>query len=460
MSWDYVIVGSGFGGAVSACRLAAAGMKVLVLERGRRWTPEEFPRDAEDAWVWNQDAPEHCDGWIDLRIMDQMWVAQGSGVGGGSLIYANISIDAPEQVFHSGWPSAITLKALRPYYDMAADMLKPARVPENQWTERFKLMRDAADAIGEKERVRALELAVTFDPEWTYQKENARDPVHSKEWTNAQGKKQGTCVHLGLCDIGCPVGAKNTLDLNYLAAAESAGATIQTHLAWSPTSPASARPGASITTISTSRRVHAGAGLCRRKAGHPRRRLARLDRDIAALPRRVSDPYPPLFPSGPRLELERRFPDAGHLQGPPGQCERRPDHHRRHRLPRRQPTRRARYFVEDGGFPNLLEHYINKRLGSASMLAAFALRRLKRMQKGSLADHIMPWFGQAIDGADGKLYLGRSLASAVAAPAQARLESGPLRARRPGHGRHARQAYRGVPAASRCRRSPGNICAP
>jgi len=70
--------------------------------------------------------------------------------------------------------------------------------------------------------------------------------------------------------------------------------------------------------------------------------------------------------------------------------------------------RGARYFVEDGGFPNLLEHYINQRLGSASVLAAFAMRKLKKMQKGSLRDHIMPWFGQAIDGADGKLYLGRS----------------------------------------------------
>ncbi|HYN45825.1 MAG TPA: NAD(P)-binding protein, partial [Allosphingosinicella sp.] len=139
MNYDYVIVGSGFGGAVSACRLAAAGKAVLVLERGRRWKPEEFPRDANGAWVWDQDAPEHCNGWIDLRMMDQMWVAQGAGVGGGSLIYANISIDAPASVFKSGWPSPITLDTLRPYYEMAGDMLKPARVPANQWTERFKL---------------------------------------------------------------------------------------------------------------------------------------------------------------------------------------------------------------------------------------------------------------------------------------------------------------------------------
>jgi cholesterol oxidase len=406
MSWDYVIVGSGFGGAVSACRLAAAGMKVLVLERGRRWTPEEFPRDAEDAWVWDQDAPERCNGWIDLRIMDQMWVAQGSGVGGGSLIYANISIDAPETAFNSGWPSAITLKVLRPYYDMAADMLKPARVPENQWTERFKLMRDAAAAIGEEARVRALELAVTFDPEWTYQKENARDPSHSKSWINAQGKTQGTCVHLGLCDIGCPVGAKNTLDLNYLAAAESAGATIQ------PCSMVS-----HVSSLGSTWRVHydhIDAASCTREPAYvdaKRVILAAGSLGSTELLLRCRDEFRTLT----RLSshLGRGWSSNGDFLTPAIY---------RDRLVNASegPTitgaidfldgsdKGARYFVEDGGFPNLLEHYINKRLGSASMLAAFALRRLKRMQKGALQDHIMPWFGQAIDGADGKLYLGRS----------------------------------------------------
>src|SRR5690606_23590629 len=120
MSHDYVIVGSGFGGSVSACRLAAAGRKVLVLERGRRWTPDAYPRETGDAWIWDPDEPEKQNGWIDLRIMDQMWVAQGAGVGGGSLIYANVSIDAPRASFASGWPSQINADSLASYYGRVA----------------------------------------------------------------------------------------------------------------------------------------------------------------------------------------------------------------------------------------------------------------------------------------------------------------------------------------------------
>lgn len=406
MSYDYVIVGSGFGGAVSACRLAACGKKVLVLERGRRWTPEEFPRDAKGAWVWDQDAPERCNGWIDLRMMDQMWVAQGAGVGGGSLIYANISIDAPEAVFQSGWPSPITLAALRPYYDMVAAMLKPARVPANQWTERFKLMRDAAIAIGAKDRLRELELAVTFDPKWTYRKKNARDPAHSKEWINAQGKKQGTCVHLGLCDIGCPVGAKNTLDLNYLAAAESAGAIVQ------PNSLVS-----HVSSLGSTWRVHydhIDAGARTRETAYvdaKRVILAAGSLGSTELLLRCRDEFRTLARLSPALG--RGWSSNGDFLTPAIYKDRLVN-------PSEGPTISgaidfldgsrggARYFVEDGGFPNLLEYYVESRLRSASIFAAFALRGLKRLQKGSLRDHIMPWFGQAIDGADGKLYLGRS----------------------------------------------------
>src|SRR3546814_10584103 len=72
-----------------------------------------------------------------------------------------------------------------------------------------------------------LPLAVTFDPEWHYGLDDPHADRHSKPWTNAQGQAQGTCVHCGNCDIGCQVAAKNTLDLNYLAAARSAGAAIR-----------------------------------------------------------------------------------------------------------------------------------------------------------------------------------------------------------------------------------------
>lgn len=111
--YDVIIVGSGFGGAVAACRLAQAGYKTLILERGRRWQPDQYPRTAGDAWVWDHDHPEKSNGWIDWRYFGDMTVVQGAGVGGGSLIYANVSVEAEPFVFDEGWPPEITFDHLK-----------------------------------------------------------------------------------------------------------------------------------------------------------------------------------------------------------------------------------------------------------------------------------------------------------------------------------------------------------
>ena len=168
-NWDAIVIGSGFGGAVSACRLAEKGLaKILVLERGRRWEPDHYPRRQSNAWLWDQNAPELLNGWIDLRIFDDMIVAQGAGVGGGSLIYANVSVEAKPEAFRSGWPEEITYQELEPYYERAGKMLKVRTIPETQLTRRYELMRDAAHAIGEGARFRPVPLAVTFDDDWRY----------------------------------------------------------------------------------------------------------------------------------------------------------------------------------------------------------------------------------------------------------------------------------------------------
>src|SRR5262245_56254428 len=91
---DAIVIGSGFGGAVVACRLAEAGYRVVVLERGRRWEPATFPREVDDPWIWDSFHPERRNGWLDFRMFRRMAVAQGAAVGGGSLIYANISVEA------------------------------------------------------------------------------------------------------------------------------------------------------------------------------------------------------------------------------------------------------------------------------------------------------------------------------------------------------------------------------
>src|SRR5258705_5936337 len=139
---------SGFGGSVTACRLAERGLKVLVLERGRRWTPDAYPRDPGDAWTFDVGRPEKHNGWIDLRILDDMIVVQGAGVGGGSLIYANVSIEPKRELFANGWPAEITFDELAPYYRKVDQMLRPLTIPPGQATERYKLMQQAANKAG------------------------------------------------------------------------------------------------------------------------------------------------------------------------------------------------------------------------------------------------------------------------------------------------------------------------
>ncbi len=227
VEFDVVVIGSGFGGAVCALRLARAGASVLVLERGRRWNPANFPRKPHDPWIWDSRRVEQFHGWFDVRVFPNMGVVQGAGVGGGSLVYANISVDARKDTFDQGWPPEITFDLLQDHYASVAQMMEIEPIPQRQWPERTKLLREAADKAGYLNRFRPLDLAVMFDKNWHYGLPDPHNHAHSQERTNVVGVKQGTCVHLGNCDIGCDVNARNTLDLNYLKGAEDAGAQIR-----------------------------------------------------------------------------------------------------------------------------------------------------------------------------------------------------------------------------------------
>jgi cholesterol oxidase len=107
--YDAIVIGTGFGGSVAACRLAQAGLGISVLERGRRYDIHEFPRD------WNNPLNgwlrETGQGLFDVRPFQQMTVVQGAGLGGGSLIYANVHLRTPEAVFDQGWPAEVDLSA-------------------------------------------------------------------------------------------------------------------------------------------------------------------------------------------------------------------------------------------------------------------------------------------------------------------------------------------------------------
>ena len=226
MEYDAIIIGSGFGGSVTACRLAQAGYRVLVLERGRQWDHSSYPSVTGTSWIWDQNDPARHNGWLDLRVFDHMAVAQGAAVGGGSLIYANISAVPPASVFAAGWPEQITHEGMARHYEMVGKVMNVQPVPDGQRPLRMQLMQEAATAIGQGSRFRKLDLAVSFDKDWSYADCEPGDPAHSKRFVNAQGSEQGTCMHCGNCDIGCPVDAKNTLDHNYLALAKTHGAQI------------------------------------------------------------------------------------------------------------------------------------------------------------------------------------------------------------------------------------------
>ena len=226
-TFDAIVIGSGFGGAITACRLAEKGMKVLILERGRRWAAKDYPRKAGDPWLFNHRAPAQLNGWLDMRFFKNIAVTQAAGVGGGSLAYSSVALEANPALFANGWPAEITYAELKPYYDRVAQVMNLQTLPDGQLTQRFKLAREAAEKLGHAGRFSKTPLAVSFSPEWNYQLNDPFKPQHSKTFTNAQGQQQGTCIHLGNCDIGCDVRAKNTLDLNYVPMAEKHGAEVR-----------------------------------------------------------------------------------------------------------------------------------------------------------------------------------------------------------------------------------------
>jgi len=403
--FDVIVIGSGFGGAVTACRLAEKGSRVLILERGRRWDPKDYPRAPGDAWVWDQAHPERDNGWLDFRVLDDMCVAQGAGVGGGSLIYANVVVEAKPDAFRGGWPPEITYDKLRPFYERVGQMMNVQSIPEGQATERYKLMKEGAQKLGFADRFRPVPLAVSFDPAWTYSLDDPFNEAHSKPWTNAQKQEQGTCIHCGNCDIGCRVRAKNTLDLNYIPWAERHGAEVRPlHLV------------SRIAPEGTGYRVffdHLVDG--RRIPGSER-----ADRVILAagslgsteLLFRCRDQYKTL-PQISRF-LGQRWSSNGDFLTPAFYENRRVS-------PTQGPTitcaidfldgsQGAKFFVEDGGFPDVLGNYLEEwlRCGAGNRRARRLLRDLAtKVRERDPLSNVMPWFGQGIDGGDGRLYLGR-----------------------------------------------------
>jgi cholesterol oxidase len=225
--FDVIIIGSGFGGAVCALRLAEGGYDVLVLERGRRWTREQYPSITRSDWLWNEANPARSNGWLDIRQHGNIGTVAGAGVGGGSLHFANVVIDAHEDFFNAGWPPEISFPILAPYYQKVSDVLTPRKIPANQFSNRTKLLKEAAQLAGFGAQYDEVELGIKFDPNYNYDASKEPRIEDSVMSPNADGIDQGFCVHLGQCDLGCPVEARNTLAVNYIPRAEKKGAEVR-----------------------------------------------------------------------------------------------------------------------------------------------------------------------------------------------------------------------------------------
>src|SRR5437764_419221 len=210
--YDAVVVGSGFGGGITACRLAQAGWRVCVLERGRRFAPEDFISEPIEAptLLWHHFL--NPGGVFDLRLFKDVVVITAAGVGGGSLVYANVQLRANPEVFDTGWPAGIDRTSLDPYYERVESVLEPRSTPTDPHLAKVRAFEGMAAAAGQT--ATSLPIAVHFG-------EDRVNPF--------SGVKQSACTNTARCDIGCPRHAKNTIDITYLARAEREGAVVRPH---------------------------------------------------------------------------------------------------------------------------------------------------------------------------------------------------------------------------------------
>ncbi|HEY9026512.1 MAG TPA: GMC family oxidoreductase N-terminal domain-containing protein, partial [Burkholderiaceae bacterium] len=215
-SYDVVVIGSGYGGAVMAARLAP-GRRLAVFERGREWMPADFPGTLADALAQFRSGASPL-GLYDYRIGTTMDVFAGSGLGGTSLVNANVVVSADRDVFAT-WPAAIRRDVASGALDtwearvramLAAEQVVEADALRKHWFHRSTT--DARQRAGVATQFAPLPIAVNL-------RRYAGQP-------NAQGVAQQLCTHCGDCVTGCRVGAKNTLDVNYLPLARAGGAEI------------------------------------------------------------------------------------------------------------------------------------------------------------------------------------------------------------------------------------------
>jgi cholesterol oxidase len=219
-TYDFVIIGSGFGGSVSAMRLTEKGYKVLILERGKRYLDEDHPKTNWMFWKFLWSPFLRSFGIFEIYFLSGTLIYRGAGVGGGSLTYANVLMEPSEKLFDApAWKDLADWKTvLRPHYDTAKRMLGVAENP--QFHPADEVVRKISKEVGKGDTFSTTNVGVFFGDPGTEEQEYP-DP-----YFNGEGPARNACNFCGGCIVGCRYNAKNTLLKNYLYFAEKWGAKI------------------------------------------------------------------------------------------------------------------------------------------------------------------------------------------------------------------------------------------
>lgn len=218
--YDYVIVGSGFGGSVSAYRLASKGYKVLVVEKGRRYAGDRFAKTNWNLRKWLWMPALGLKGIMQVVPLRHVTAMSGVGVGGGSLVYGATLPRPKAAFFESGsWAGLADWKnELAEHYDTAEQMLGAIENP--RLTSSDRVMEQLAKDIGREAHFRPSTVGIYFGDD-SGQASTDADPFFGGE-----GPDRSPCIHCGRCMLGCPNNAKNSLDKNYLYLASNLGAEV------------------------------------------------------------------------------------------------------------------------------------------------------------------------------------------------------------------------------------------